>query len=449
MEDKVLPHNLDAEMSVLGQLLVGDSRVWDEIHGYLSSEDFYKPAHSLIFQAAQALEEKGNPIDVMTVSDLLERQGKLEQSGGSVYFAELMSYAPSGVSIVSCSRIIKEKSLLRSVIRQSESFIKQAKAQEFEDIEMFLDQMEADVFKISQSQTDQNLFPINQLVSRGLEYLESLHGKNLNVTGLSTSFEELDSITSGFQSGELIIIAARPSMGKTALSLNITMNAALAGKKVAFFSVEMAKEQLLIRLLSLLTQIRLSSLKVGNINKDWDRLMDGAGRLSETQFFIDDSSHISPFDVRSRARRLKAQQGLDLIVVDYIQLMSMKKPTDSREREVSEISRLLKSIAKELSVPVVALSQLNRGVENRTNRRPLLSDLRESGSIEQDADVIMMLYRDDYYNPNSSKKGQTELIINKQRNGPTGTVILKWHPDYGRFDNNIETDFSPLPEHPL
>ena len=450
MENKVLPHNLSAEMSVLGQLLVGDSHVWDEVHGYLSAEDFYKPAHSLIFQTAQTLEEKGDPIDIMTVSDLLEKQGKLEQSGGSAYLAELISYAPSGVSIASCTRLIKEKSILRSIIRQSESFIKQAKAQEFESLEMFLDQMEAEVFKISQNQSEQNLFPINQLVSRGLEHLESLHGKNLNITGLSTSFEELDSLTSGLQPGDLSIVAARPSMGKTALSLNIAINAALAGKKVAFFSVEMAKEQLLIRLFSLLTGIRLSSLKVGNINKDWDKLMDGASRLSETQFFIDDSSYISPFDIRSRARRLKAQKkGLDLIVVDYIQLMTMKRPMDSREREVSEISRLLKSIAKELSVPVMALSQLNRGVENRTNRRPLLSDLRESGSIEQDADVIVMLYRDDYYNPNSSKKGKTELIVSKQRNGPTGTVILKWLPDYGRFENNIETDFSPLPEHPL
>jgi len=247
MENKVLPHNLDAEMSVLGQLLVGDSHVWDEVHGYLSAEDFYKPAHSLIFQIAQILEEKGNPIDVMTVSDLLEKQGKLEQSGGSAYLAELISYAPSGVSIASCTRLIKEKSLLRSIIRQSENFIKQAKTQEFENIEVFLDQMEAEVFKISQKQTEQNLFPVNQLVSQGLEHLESLHGKNLNVTGLSTSFEELDSITSGLQSGDLIIVAARPSMGKTALSLNIAMNAALDGKKVAFFSVEMAKEQLLIR----------------------------------------------------------------------------------------------------------------------------------------------------------------------------------------------------------
>ena len=449
MEDKRLPHHLDAEMSVLGSLLVGDASVWDEIQGVLSAEDFYKPSHSLIFSSAATLEEKGEPIDVMTISDVLEKQGKLEQAGGSAYLAELMNSTPSQISISACAKIIKEKSLLRAVIKKSGEFIHQAQIQNFEDIDSFLDEIESDIFKLSQSYTGQDLSPINQLVTKGLEHLENLHRKNLNITGLSTSFEELDNLTSGFQPGELVIIAARPSMGKTALSLNVALNAAVEEKKkVAFFSIEMAKEQLLIRLFSLITQIRLSSLKIGQINKDWDRLMDGAARLSEAQIFIDDSSHISPFDIRSKARRLKSKTGLDLIVVDYIQLMSMKKNIDSREREVSEISRLLKSIAKELGVPVIALSQLNRGVENRTNRRPLLSDLRESGSIEQDADVIIMLYRDDYYNTQSTQKGKTELIVSKQRNGPTGTVTLNWRPEFGKFENNIVSDYSPLPDHP-
>ncbi len=448
MEGKRFPHHLDAEMSVLGSLLTGDAKVWDEIYEHLTAEDFYKPAHSYIFSAAQKLEAKGEPIDSLTVSDELEKTGHLEKAGGTAYLGELMGYMPSQVGISSCARIIREKSLLRSVIRQSQKFIEQARTQEFENIDVFLDQIEAEVFKISQEQTEKNLIPINTLVTKGLEHLEGLHEKGLNITGLSTSFEELDNITSGFQPGDFVIIAARPSMGKTALSLNISLQSVLKGKKVAFFSIEMAKEQLLIRLFSLLTQIPLSSLKIGKINKDWDFLMEGASRLSETQFFIDDSSHVSPFDIRSRARKMKAQHGLDMIVVDYIQLMSMKKQTDSREREVSEISRLLKSIAKELRVPVVALSQLNRGVESRTNRKPLLSDLRESGSIEQDADLIIMLYRDEYYNPNSTQKGKIELIINKQRNGPTGTVVLRWQPEYGRFDNNVLSDFSPLPDHP-
>ena len=448
IEENLPPHNLDAEMTVLGSLLVGDSHTWDEIHGILNENDFYKSAHGIIFTTAQSLEEKGEPIDAMTMSNALEKKGLLEKAGGASYLAELMSYTPSSVNVGSCCRIIKEKSLLRAVIQQSRDFMRRAQAQEYEDIDVFLDEMEADVFKLFQQQTGQGLFPINQLVKQGLDYLESLHGKKLNITGLSTSFEELNQMTSGFQPGELIIIAARPSMGKTALSLNMALQSALEGKRVAFFSVEMAKEQLLIRLLSSLTHIPLSSLKVGNIEKDWDHLYAGSVRLSETALFIDDSSHISPFEIRSKARRLKAQGGLDFIIVDYIQLMSMKKTFDSREREVSEMSRLLKSIAKELKVPVLALSQLNRGVENRTNRRPLLSDLRESGSIEQDADVILMLYRDEYYNPNTTHKGKTEVIISKQRNGPTGTIVLKWFPEYGLFENNIVMDASPLPEHP-
>ena len=443
------PHDLSAEMSLLGALLIGDDQAWGEIYGQLNSSDFYKPAHGHIFSAIQSLEEKGSPIDVLTVSDALKKAQNLEKSGDSAYLAELISYTPSTISIAACAKIIKEKSLLRAVIKQSSEFIRQAQAQEFEEIDVFLDQMEANIFKLSQKKIGQNVFPIDQLVREGLDQLEGLHGKNLSITGLSTSFEELDNMTSGFQPGELVVVAARPSMGKTALSLNMALQAALEGKKIAFFSVEMAKEQLLIRLLSSLNRIPLSSLKTGNLSeKNWDLLMEGASRLSETHFFIDDSSHISPFEIRSRARRLKAQHGLDFIVVDYIQLMSMKKQVDSREREVSEMCRLLKSIAKELSIPVLALSQLNRGVESRTNRRPLLSDLRESGSIEQDADVIIMLYRDEYYNPNTSQKGKTELIISKQRNGPTGKVILNWRPEFGLFENNITTDLSPLPEHP-
>ena len=448
MEDKRLPHHLDAEMSVLGALLTGDSKVWDEINDYLGPEDFYKPAHSHVFRVAQKLEEKGEPIDSLTVSDELQKAGELEKAGGTAYLGELMGYIPAQASVSACARIIKEKSLLRSVIRQSRDFISQAQAQEFESIDVFLDQVESKVFKISQEQNGPNLTPINTLVTKGLEHLESLHEKGLTITGLSTSFEELDNITSGFQAGDFVVVAARPSMGKTALSLNIALQSALKGKKVAFFSIEMAKEQLLIRLFSLIAGIPLSSLKVGKINKEWDYLMEGASRLSETHFFIDDSSHVSPFDIRSRARKMKAQHGLDLIVIDYIQLMSMKKQTDSREREVSEISRLLKAIAKELGVPVLALSQLNRGVESRNNKKPLLSDLRESGSIEQDADLIIMLYRDEYYNTNSTQKGKIELIINKQRNGPTGVVTLKWQPEYGRFENNVMTDFSPMPDHP-
>lgn len=450
MKDLVPPHNLDAEMYTLGLLLSGQQEVLSEIYGQLNKEDFYKPSHQKIFAAVTALEEKGEAIDTLTVSNLLKKTNELESVGGTPYLAELIGFSPSNVSIQSCASIIKEKSILRAVVKVAQQSIRKAQAEDFENIDVFLDNFESEIFKIAQKDSSKDLTHIKNLVSSSLKYIEDSHKNDLDITGLSTSFEELDLITSGFQPGELIIIAARPSMGKTALSLNIALNSALKGKRVAFFSLEMAKEQLMIRLLSSLTHIRLSNLKIGNITQgEWDSLFEGASKLSEASFFIDDSSYVSPFDIRSRVRKLKAQHNLDLVVVDYIQLMSMKKPMDSREREVSEISRLLKSISKELSIPVVALSQLNRGVEARTNRRPLLSDLRESGSIEQDADVIIMLYRDEYYNPNSTQKGKIELIIGKQRNGPTGTVKLKWIPECNLFENDIVTDMSPMPDHPL
>lgn len=448
-EQQTPPHNTDAEMYLLGSLLSGEDQVLDEIHGAIDANDFYKPAHQKIFGAILKLEEKNESIDSLTVSNLLEKTNDLESIGGATYLAELIGFSPSDIGIQSCTRIIKEKSLLRSIIRTSLQFMKKAQAQEFENIDVLLDNMESEIFKIAQKDNSQNLTQINSLVKDSIKQIEDFHNNDLDITGLSTSFEELDTLTSGFQPGELIIIAARPSMGKTALSLNIALRCSLQGKKVAFFSIEMAKEQLIMRLIATLTRIRLNSLKIGNISQqDWDVLLQGASQLSEAQFFIDDSSYISPFDIRSKVRKLKAKHGLDLVVVDYIQLMSMKKNMDSREREVSEISRLLKSISKELSVPVVALSQLNRGVESRSNRRPLLSDLRESGSIEQDADVIIMLYRDEYYNPNSTQKGKIELIVGKQRNGPTGTVRLRWIPEYNLFENDVVTDFSPMPDLP-
>ena len=314
-------------------------------------------------------------------------------------------------------------------------------AQNFSKLDTFMDSLEKHLFQLTDSFQTQDMVTINSIIQDNLLQLEELYHKKLSVTGISSSFTELDHLTSGFQAGELTIIAARPSMGKTALSLNMALNASLNGKRVAFFSIEMSKEQVLKRLLSLTGKIPLSNLRTGQMSsEDWDRLVQAASQLSETQFFIDDSSAISPFEIRSRARRLKARHGLDLLIVDYLQLMRLKTPIESREREVSEISKLLKSMAKELSLPVIALSQLNRGVEGRTNRRPLLSDLRESGSIEQDADVIMMLYRDEYYNTNSDKRGEAELILNKQRNGPTGIVNLNWNPIYGVFENSIDID---------
>ena len=450
-EDKVLPCTMEGERFILGALLIGQQRIWDEVMEILSPEDFYKPAHKDIFSCMKKLYQSGQTIDILCISEELKKDDKLESIGGSLYLAELVEESASPVSAEECAHIIREKSILRKVIKLCSEFRQRAISHDFSKLDSFIDSLEKDLFQFTENLTQNQLFPVPDLIKTSLDRLEELHHKKLSITGISTSFTELDHLTSGFQPGELSIIAARPAMGKTAFSLNIALAASLNNKKVAFFSVEMAKEQILMRLLSLSGKIPLSHLRNGQIaTQDWDNLILAASKLSETSFFIDDSSFLSPFEIRSRARRLKARHGLDLLIVDYLQLMGLKEPMESREREVSEISKLLKSIAKELQIPVLALSQLNRGVEGRTNRRPLLSDLRESGSIEQDADAIMMIYRDDYYNSNSDKKGQVEIILNKQRNGPTGTVNLKWDPRFGLFENYIPiTEENPPPPLPF
>ena len=342
-----------------------------------------------------------------------------------------------------------EKATLRKVIQKSEEFIEKAYKENYTKIEHFIDYLESEIFKLGDDKQESDLTPLNSLVEEGVRKLESLFHKKISLTGLSSSFPELDHLTAGFQPSDLIILAARPSMGKTALSLNFALhNALYKKKKVAFFSLEMSKESVLMRLLSFLSQINLSQIMSGQIQEGrWGDLISAAGQLSSVDFFIDDSSPLSPYEIRSKARRLKAKKGLDLIVVDYLQLMQLPEKSETREREVSEMSRLLKSFAKELQIPIITLSQLNRGVEARSNRRPILSDLRESGAIEQDADLIMMLYREGYYEEDSNSN-LAEVIINKHRNGPTGTVELKWVPEYGTFENNVPSEDlkPPLPE---
>ena len=446
-EDKVLPYTEEGERFILGALLIGQQQTWDEVMEILKPEDFHKQSHKDIFSCMEKLYKSSQTADILCVSEELKREDKLESIGGSLYLAELVEESASPVSAEECAHIIREKSLLRKIIKLCSDFRQKAISHDFVKLDSFIDSLEKDLFQFTENLSQNQLLPVPDLIKTSLDRLEELHHKKISVTGVSTSFTELDHLTSGFQPGELSIIAARPAMGKTAFSLNIALSASLNDKKVAFFSVEMAKEQILIRLLSLTGKVPLSHLRNGQIAaQEWDNLVLAASKLSEISFFVDDSSFLSPFEIRSRARRLKSRHGLDLLIVDYLQLMGLKEPMESREREVSEISRLLKSIAKELSIPVLALSQLNRGVEGRTNRRPLLSDLRESGSIEQDADVIMMLYRDDYYNDNSDKKGQMEIMLNKQRNGPTGTVHLKWDPRFGLFENYIPmAEDSPPP----
>ena len=450
MENRLPPQNIDAEKSILGGLML-EQEPWDEVSELLIEEDFYKPAHKKIYAAIRELHRREMPSDLVTVSNLFMEKGELESLGGAVFLAEMIDQTPSTANIASYAKIVQEKSLLRKVIHASQEFVDKAYNQDFESMEVFLDTMEAKVFQLADTKTTVGLTDASELVKVSLDKLESLYGSQLTVTGVATGFTELDELTAGFHAGELIVVAARPSMGKTALSLNIALHAALKEKKkVAYFSVEMGKEQVMIRMLASAAKIRLGDLRIGKIDDQaWPRLINTAAAISETGLFIDDTSGISPFDIRSKVRRMKAKHGLDMIIIDYLQLMSMKQRFDNREREVSEISKLLKSIAKEMQVPVVALAQLNRGVEGRADRRPMLSDLRESGSIEQDADVIAMIFREDYYNKeNPEIRGIAEIIVAKQRNGPTDTVKLRWMPEYGIFDNLVRGPNAPMPESP-
>lgn len=450
MENRLPPQNLEAEKSILGGLML-DQEAWDEVSELIVEEDFYKPSHRKIYSAIRELHRREMPADLLTVSNLLMERGELESVGGAAALAEMSELTPSTANIASYAKIVHEKSLLRKVIQAGQEFVDKSYAQEFESMDSFLDTLEAKIFQLAENKVANGLTDASELVKLSLEKIESLYASQMMVTGVASGFSELDDLTAGFHPGELTILAARPSMGKTALSLNIALHAALnEKKKVAYFSVEMGKEQVMVRMLASTSKIRLSDLRVGKIDdRAWPRLINTAASLSETGLFIDDTSGISPFEIRAKARRMKAQHGLDMIMIDYLQLMSMKNRMESREREVSEISKLLKSIAKELQVPVIALAQLNRGVEGRSDRRPMLSDLRESGSIEQDADVIMMIYREDYYDrDNPEIKGVAEVIIGKQRNGPTDTVKLKWVPDYGLFENLVRGPESPMPSGP-
>lgn len=432
---KIPPQNLEAEQSIIGSLML-DQEAWDQVADLLVATDFYKPAHQKIFTTIAELHSKNLPVDLITVSNSIQSKGELEQIGGTSYLIDLVNKTVSSANIVSYAKIVNEKSLLRRMISASSKIIDNAFSESFVDINAFIDQAEGEFYKLSETKKTEGLIGPMEVVKNSLVKLEELYKKRSDVTGVPTGFTVLDKMTSGLQPGELIIIAARPSMGKTAFSLNMAQHMALRCKKtVAYFSLEMSREAVMMRLLASEAKINMKDIRSGRINDSaWPKLINAAGVISEANLYIDETSGVSPLEVRSRARRLKAQHGIDIIMIDYLQLMDLKQKVESRERAVSEISKTLKSIAKELEVPVIALAQLNRGVEGRSDRRPMLSDLRESGSIEQDADVIMMLYRDDYYDKDDPEKmGHAEVIIGKQRNGPTGTVKLRFDAEFGRF----------------
>jgi replicative DNA helicase len=432
---RVPPHNIEAEQSVLGGVLL-DNDVFPGILEILAGDEFYRGAHRTIFAAAIELFERNEPCDLVTLTDVLKSGKKLEQVGGASYLASLVDRVPSAANVNHYARIIKEKFLVRSLISRATEIV----ASGFDSslmVDELLDQAEQAVFEVTENRINPTFFLVKEIVKESIKTLEHLYDRREMITGVPTGFKELDRITSGLQPADLVIIAGRPSMGKTALALNIARNASVdAEVPVGVFSLEMNKAQLGMRLLCSEARVDSQRMRSGFLSeRDWPRITRAAGTVSEAPIFIDDSPAISALEVRAKARRLKRDQNIGLIVVDYLQLMRGSSRSDSREQEISEISGSLKALAKELNVPVMALSQLNRRVEDRQNKRPQLADLRESGAIEQDADVIAFIYRDEVYHPDSQDKGMAEVIIGKQRNGPTGTAKLTFLDKYTRFED--------------
>ncbi len=432
---KVPPQNLEAEQSVLGGILL-DNMAINSVLEILVTDDFYSEAHRKIFTAIVELSEKSEPSDLITLSSILRDKKQLEGIGGESYLASLVDMVPSAANISYYSKIVKEKSILRKLIGAATEILNKS-YDSASDIDSVLDESEHTIFEISENKVKPTFFPIKEIIKDSFKTIESLYERKALITGVSTGYKKVDELTSGFQNSDLIIIAGRPSMGKTALAINIAQYASIENETpVAIFSLEMSKEQLAFRLLASEAKVDSQRLRKGFVGEvDWPKLTTAAGRLSEAPIYIDDTPAISVLEMKAKARRLKAEHGLGLVILDYLQLMRGRGP--SREQEISEISRSLKSLAKELEVPVVALSQLNRQVEARSDRRPQLADLRESGAIEQDADVIMFIYRDEVYNKSEDnpEKGLAEVIVGKQRNGPTGLVKLSFLKEYTRFEN--------------
>ncbi|ADW17980.1 replicative DNA helicase [Desulfobulbus propionicus DSM 2032] len=431
------PQNIEAEQAVLGTILLQDKALL-KIVEVLEPEDFYRDAHKTIYAAMRTLFEKREPHDLITVTGLLGDQNKLEEVGGAAYLASLTDIIPFSGTLVHHAQIIRKKSILRKLIQTtSEVAARCYDAQD--DIETLVDQAEKTIFEIAHSNKGQGFQPMGTIVPRAFERITRLFDKQEHITGVATGYDELDRMTAGLQPAELIILAARPSMGKTALAMNIVQHAALIGKvAVAVFSLEMSMESLALRMLCSVGRIDSQRIRTGKLHdNDWPKLTRATGMLADAPIYIDDTPGLTVLEMRAKARRLKSEHDLGLIVVDYLQLMQGKSNSENRAQEISEISRSLKAMAKELDVPVLALSQLNRSLENRTDKRPQLADLRESGAIEQDADVIMFIYRDEVYNraEDNPNRGLAEIIVGKQRNGPTGMIKLTFLGEYTTFEN--------------
>jgi replicative DNA helicase len=438
---RIPPHSVEAEQAVLGGLLL-DNHAWDKIADYISASDFYRADHRLLYQHVSSLIGSGKPADVITVAESLERSGKLDDAGGLPYLAALAQNTPSAVNIRRYAEIVRDRAVMRQLVSIGSEIAESALNPMGKNADELINDAEAKVFAISEqgARGRQGFIDIKPLVAQVVERIDQLHSNPSDITGTPTGYTDLDRMTSGLQQGDLVIVAGRPSMGKTAFALNIGEHMCLYERlPVAVFSMEMSGAQLVMRMIGSVARVDQHKVRTGRIGDDeWPRLTDAWGRLNDVPLFIDETPALNALELRARARRLHRQvggPGLGLIIIDYLQLMSSASPGENRATEISEISRSLKALAKELSVPVIALSQLNRSLEQRPNKRPVMSDLRESGAIEQDADVILFIYRDEVYNADSPDKGTAEIIIGKQRNGPIGTVRLAFLGQYTRFDN--------------
>ena len=441
---KLQPQSIEAERSVIGALLIS-SDSWDGVAEVVAASDFYRPEHRAIFRQIALLVDRGEPVDVVTVSDRLLATGELDAAGGHTYLAELAEQTPTASNVRAYGKAVRERSVLRQLINAAQDIASAGFNPEGRSSEELVDEAERLIMQISESgQKAGGPQGMEGLLKGAIDRIEELYNTGGDITGLTTGFIDLDRMTSGLQPSDLVIVAGRPSMGKTSFAMNLVENAALASDRpLMVFSMEMPAEQLVIRMLSSLGRIDQSRVRTGKLEQDdWPKLASATEKLKGTQVFIDDTPALTPTELRSRVRKLVREQGdLGMIMVDYLQLMRVAGSGEGRTAEISEISRSLKAIAKEFKVPVVALSQLNRSLEQRPNKRPVNSDLRESGAIEQDADVIMFIYRDEVYNEDSPDKGVAEIIIGKQRNGPIGSCRLSFQGQFTRFENLARGDY--------
>ncbi|MBO5460356.1 MAG: replicative DNA helicase [Ruminococcus sp.] len=436
---RIMPHSTEAEQAVIGAMLMNKDAILTASE-MLTGEDFYQSAYGIVFDAMVELFQAAKPVDLITLQEHLKEKKVPAEVSSMEFMRDLLGTVHTSANVKYYAEIVRQKAVLRRMIKFNEQ-IENVCYQENEPIEQILETAEKGIFELAQRGNTQEFTPIKQVVLNALEVIERASRTKGTVTGIPTGFIDLDYKLSGLQRSDLVLVAARPSMGKTAFVLNIAQHVAFRQNlAVAIFSLEMSKEQLVNRLFSLESHIDAQVLRTGNLkDTDWEKLIEGAGTIGKSKLIIDDTPGISIAELRSKCRKFKLEQGLDLIIIDYLQLMSgsSKRSNESRQQEISEISRSLKGIARELNVPVIALSQLSRAVESRTDKRPMLSDLRESGAIEQDADVCMFIYREDYYIPDTEDKNIAEIIIAKQRNGPIGTVRLAWMPQYTRFGNEL------------